>query len=111
MMTRCRTRVLPALALLAGVAGAGCWPQHPKPERITGVWSVKHQWGIDSLVLAPGGSFVQVLQGRTGPLRASPARLGEERIEIMFEWGRTVLIFNPDIEGFTRQGPAPAANP
>ena len=33
--------------------------------------------------------------------RTKSGERGDRRLRTVFEWGRTVLIFNPDIQGFT----------
>ncbi len=115
------------------IAGTGCSVKYESPEpQLVGTWSVWHDFVTDSLVLASDGSFLQSLAGRdhrrlraTGRWRREyrevvldraysfhtlrfddfEETLEETRIHIAWEWGRMVLSFDPDVEGFTRRGP------
>jgi hypothetical protein len=66
---------------------SGRWRIDPKSERLAGA----------HVVLSNALEACSVF----GDKLIQPDR-GDRRVETVWEWGRMVLIFNPDIQGFTR---------
>ena len=69
------------------VIDTGKWKIVPKKERLSGA-QVVLQNAVD-----PCSAF--------GERIPAPGRT-DRALEAVWEWGRTVLVFNPDIQGFTR---------
>ena len=70
------------------VTDAGSWKLAPKKNRLRGA----------EVVLQNALETCSVF----GEKIEKPSR-GDRALEAMHEYGRTVLLFNPDIEGFTRK--------
>jgi hypothetical protein len=76
----------------------------PGGERVTdtGRWTIRAKREFLE------GAQIQ-LQNALEPCSASGENLGrshrgDRQLETIWEWGRTILSFNPDLEGFTRKG-------
>jgi len=67
------------------VADSGTWKLVPKTEHLSGAHVVLQ----DTIDVCPA-------------FAGQPGRTDRE-LETVWEWGRTVLLFNPDIQGFTRE--------
>jgi hypothetical protein len=67
---------------------SGRWQIEPKSERLSGAHVVLHS------ALEACGVFGDKLE---------PPERGDRRLETVWEWGRMLLIFNTDIQGFTRR--------
>jgi len=67
---------------------SGTWKLTPKESRLEGA----------HVVLQDAVTFCSV----SGDKFPEPER-GDRRVETIWEWGRMILSFNPDWQGFTRQ--------
>jgi hypothetical protein len=69
------------------VTDSGVWRITPKAERLSGA----------HVVLQNALEACSVFGDKLEPNRE------DRELETVWEWGRMVLIFNPDIQGFTRR--------
>ncbi len=118
------------LTILVGLP-SGWVPVQLSESQLIGTWRVAWQCGTETLVLKPDSSYVQTIdfeaggtasnggrwraeQGRvvlqdaleycsvSGVKLQRPARR-ERSLNTEWEWGRVILSFNPDIQGFERR--------
>lgn len=75
-------------ACRGGVTDSGSWKMVPKNDRLSGA-RVVLQNALDTC-----STFGE---------KVSASRRTDRFLETIWEYGRTVLVFNPDVQGFTRQ--------